>query len=736
MPGTLIFPLAQSTITYLTEAADYPFAKLMSVECSEEYIKIDVIIEPKLTQVRLVRILQEEPIAIIFPPGDTSSPFIFSNRPDFPHGLVHTTWLEGNKKPAFCVWEENWHDVAAGLNGQALIERIRDWLSRMAAGSLHHTEQAPEPLIPATSNTIILPPTLSARELFIDAVCEYGSSLSVFLDDKPTETANATFQFQIFDITVESQVHGSLSNRPNTLHDLDTTLSAMGYPFKVNFTNWLKSEDQISRASEKNALIIISIPMLKEVGGEVEGTEVWAFTSADSIAKIGNDYGITWTDASSEPNTTSLLFGRMAGETPASLLEQWRVVHRLNTLAARKYSNQKQTSDYRLIAIGAGAIGSNVVSTTAKAGIGRWTIIDDDILLPHNTVRQFQDNRGIGHSKANYLCYQINNLLGEIIHTSLHNNVLNRNSSYATVLTAVQESDCVLDFSASPAVVGWLADQRIPRARSYFFNPDGTDLVVLCEDSERAIPLDAIEAQYFYAVATKDNIKDHLRSARIDKIRYANACQDTTRPIATWQTQMLSAIAAGHLLKTISLKDAQCRIFRLTPESGAVEVDDISLSKIDLLCNNDWKLSISRSAIESINELRKQALPNETGGVLLGTIDMTRKVMHVIGALPAPDDSDQSPTHFIRGAKGLMPIIKSISNRSVGKIRYVGEWHSHPNFVQARPSASDEGVYSFLNNNVGPTGYPYMMLICGKDEIWLRAGWAHYDIIEGIISNE
>ena len=52
-------------------------------------------------------------------------------------------------------------------------------------------------------------------------------------------------------------------------------------------------------------------------------------------------------------------------------------------------------------------------------------------------------------------------------------------------------------------------------------------------------------------------------------------------------------------------------------------------------------------------ELRNAKLPNETGGVLVGSLDLERKIAYVIDTVPSPPDSEEWPTVYIRGCRGL-----------------------------------------------------------------------------------
>lgn len=145
------------------------------------------------------------------------------------------------------------------------------------------------------------------------------------------------------------------------------------------------------------------------------------------------------------------------------------------------------------------------------------------------------------------------------------------------------------------------------------------------------------------------------------------------------------------------------------------------------------RVTLSQDVLDTMRRLRTEAGRNETGGVLVGSYDLSRNIMHVVLALPAPPDSKQAPTYFIRGITELKPRIEKLAAGAAGRLHYLGEWHSHPDYVPARPSNDDEGVYAYLRDHLEPVGSPYLMVICGQRDTWLRAGWMERGILEGSI---
>ncbi len=89
---------------------------------------------------------------------------------------------------------------------------------------------------------------------------------------------------------------------------------------------------------------------------------------------------------------------------------------------------------------------------------------------------------------------------------------------------------------------------------------------------------------------------------------------------------------------------------------------------------------------EKLSNMRKQRLPNETGGILLGYLDQKTKSINLVDALPAPVDSTESSSEFLRGTNGLQCVLDECQSRTANIVGYVGEWHSHPPGISTNPS--------------------------------------------------
>ncbi len=94
---------------------------------------------------------------------------------------------------------------------------------------------------------------------------------------------------------------------------------------------------------------------------------------------------------------------------------------------------------------------------------------------------------------------------------------------------------------------------------------------------------------------------------------------------------------------------------------------------------------IARAALDAVLTAGEQALPVETGGILLGF--RAPGVIVITRALVVPDPRSSRHSYLLRGrrAQTLMAAARTDAPAVVG---YVGEWHTHP--ADAPPSRTDQ----------------------------------------------
>lgn len=160
---------------------------------------------------------------------------------------------------------------------------------------------------------------------------------------------------------------------------------------------------------------------------------------------------------------------------------------------------------------------------------------------------------------------------------------------------------------------------------------------------------------------------------------------------------------------------AEVAVFRLNRKTGSVVPVKLKVTRPITFKLGDWNVQIHPSVAKAAFTLRRKHLPAETGGVMLGLVDRESRFVAIVGVLPAPADSIQWPTSFIRGSNGLRAAVDEVSKRTQGNLVYVGEWHSHPRGHDAQPSSLDVAAIGMSSPHMEADGLPTLMLIFGDD---------------------
>jgi len=173
---------------------------------------------------------------------------------------------------------------------------------------------------------------------------------------------------------------------------------------------------------------------------------------------------------------------------------------------------------------------------------------------------------------------------------------------------------------------------------------------------------------------------------------------------------LLSALGARGLVEAMKSDQAVVRVWNVA-ETGAVQLIERRGAPTHHAIIGDWTIAYDDDLLAELGRLRDSRLPRETGGVLLGIADMSRKSIHVVHALPEPEDSRGSPEGFERGVVGLKAAVSSVVESSLHQLSYVGEWHSHPRKSSPLPSAIDLAQIVWLGSELEHEGLPGLMAI-------------------------
>ena len=108
--------------------------------------------------------------------------------------------------------------------------------------------------------------------------------------------------------------------------------------------------------------------------------------------------------------------------------------------------------------VGCGSLGSKIAAMLARAGVGRFMLVDDDLLLPDNFVRHDLDWRDVGTHKADSVAdrIQLANPAASCETRKHRFGGQESSGSIETLIEALAECDLLLDATAEPSVFNYL----------------------------------------------------------------------------------------------------------------------------------------------------------------------------------------------------------------------------------------------------------------------------------------
>jgi len=735
-PDDITIPKASDLVAGLLDGK-IEYCKFVECRATKTTNVVVVDVEVELGQKRVHDIRHIERIAVQFEAADTRIPKVLALRSDFPF-VPHINISITEFPRELCLYATSYDELKRQWTSARFIERIRTWLALSAKGKLHQDDQPLEPLLWGSEGSIVLPSDVMSREpgddvLFVRSVRAEKHDSFLIAEYVPKQTyGEGDLAFVPLKIECPARTHGTIRFRPSNLkqlaefcdggefsllHEIRLAVSEQ----KRILDEWLETKIEFSQPKRERlkdafllaaVMLLVSFPKKRNDESVAESTDQWAFCTVQSVQELGLDVGL-WIKTGSKLGTPLEPDLDKTGENIS--LELYNPTFNLTRGLSAIYNGiSSDNLDMKLVAVGAGALGSNVVLGLARQGYGDWTIVDDDDLNPHNLARHALD-QAIGWNKAKCVAIMANQFCEDGFNNDGVNlNVLRPGDESEKLNGLYKEADAIIDLSASVAVERYLAADVESNARriSVFMNPSGSDLVVLVEDANRETRLDHLEMNYYREISQNPDLENHFIPSE-KRIRYGQSCRDVSFIISNELVLMHSAIACRAIRKTLESTDASISIWRTTDE---LEVNKIRIepSKFQSTKISDWEILIDDSLVKYMQDLRRSKLPNETGGVLLGSIDFDRKKIYLIDTIPSPPDSKEWPTLYIRGAKGLKSDVDAIHKSTDGAIHYMGEWHSHPDGCSTAPSDDDVKVFHWLTTIMAKDGHPALMMIMGK----------------------
>jgi len=678
-------------------------------------------------QESVVPIRRTERLGIRFAGGDTM-PLVYMMRSDFPDTAHQNLTAEGSPR-AICIDDRSWAEARLTWTPAELVHRILTWFRRAAEGALHDARQPVDPLMFGTGYNIIMSRALienaDAHDLI--AIPDDTGALMRVIPLSKLKGSTRALPLTVAAYRVPPMQMVRLSFAPGSLGSLAELLTACGIDLfadlRVRFSGWLN--DAKTNAARINSCLAIIVEMpITTPDRTQQGTDFRAFVTSEKVGNIAVALGIAHkAESKDQGGAAGFVPVFTAGAADEAAILAMAVlpveVHAtFDRALATQLAGRTGSDERRAVIVGGGAIGAHVAPCLAREGRFRWTVIDYDVLLPHNLARHIAFGGNVTERKSELLAGALTNILDDedSAATAITARVGAGGQHNDDVDRALDDADIVVDASASLLAERYLSDHQSKARRiSIFFSPAGDAAVLLAEPKDRSVTLRDLEAQYLGHVIREEALAGHLETP-VRTFAYTGACRAITNLIPESRVMALSGLVAEGLGQAADTDEGVIRIWSLGT-GGDVSSFSYPAEAVRRFDVDGWQVALDAGLRARIAVMREECLPNETGGILLGVVDIPAQRIHLASAVRAPADSTASPTGFTRGTDGVQQTIDRSMADTQGQLRYVGEWHSHPPRVGVMPSITDLSQINWLASIFDMDTLPGLMLIAGEAEL-------------------
>ena len=596
----------------------------------------------------------------------TEEPFSFSDNPKFPFAkFSHVNYKHGDYPPTFCLSRENIGDWYAEHTLKEYVELVAQWLRDAAKGRLMKITENDEFEPQRHHNNL---QHILMRASYMDSILETKEpqcdlySITIFNkipnisygNEQDTELNSNAVGVRLF--AGYNRVDDTWYHQyPEKLNQLYQFIADKKYPLDL--------ERLKASLDEKKKFVYFQLALLRPVRIIGKNTRInylcFRVTASDVLS---NHLDAT--------------------------LEEVTIIDFTDFTAAKYLSDTPESIFIKKICIlGCGALGSKIAFHLYRSGISFLNLVDNDFLLPHNMVRHALSSYKPGSfvlHKASALRKNIEEMFyGMPPCVKSYNE-----EALAHLSKPIEEPyDIIIDATASVQVMYGLDVTPFPDKTRIVrvALSEGGDVGVTYIGIDSKQPFAEYYMEILRASLTKDDVYHWLSSERknsTENIRVGEGCHSNTMRIsddtisahAALMSSAIRHIYEGKQLNRIILSFAH-RVFPGSMYTCTLQVKTYQ----QFPCANDssWTVRIPEDLLAEIRLKAKVAGKNENGGYLFGHIDYKRRVIYPLNHY-MPRDSRGTKSGFRLGTSGLKDYKKEIDRRTIGQMKYIGDWHSHP----------------------------------------------------------
>lgn len=360
-------------------------------------------------------------------------------------------------------------------------------------------------------------------------------------------------------------------------------------------------------------------------------------------------------------------------------------VYDLTTIDQARYlsNTKKSIEEKNILLLGCGAIGSKLAIHLYRSGLYKITICDNDFFQPHNVIRHALFSYNIFQTKVSLMKKALDGMFVDFRKVQVYD---------VDIIEWLPQQDLsqydlIIDATASASVFRLFDDLSsgidIPCIRFSLSDAGNLGLVYLKSNKSTLI------SDYYMYLASQaiedDDLSNWLckeANYNHDLVRIGEGCHSNTMILSDDIISSHTAIASNIVRNMFEhpLENWAYLSFVNIEYIGQVFTEKFKVPQfINIPCSNDekWNIRMPQDIFESILLSAKKSKNRETGGYMMGNIDIKYKTIYVLHHF-IPENSRQQCTKLSLGKKGWRREYDKVVHRTGNVISYIGDWHSHP----------------------------------------------------------
>lgn len=616
---------------------------------------------------------------------------VYPDRTDFPfERFPHINYPVGEMPPSLCLTRENFNDWYSEHTFADLVTTIREWYIDASKGNLIKLKDGDfyEPFRVLISDVFLFKAPI--EDTFIEKFNEAGINIGSYyqkdshlLCDFGSDNEKKAIHVLLYRdarITLKEW----FVKMPETIQELQSFLKEQGFISNIQAYLSEKTSQEIDISKVDQMVIQVAFVRPALVLGKSSKVDSLYFSISLKDILDSNF------DAPIKPVTVydfaTTELARHISKTPDSIKRK------------------------KILLLGCGAIGSKLAYHLFRSGICNLTICDNDVMQSHNVCRH-------ALTYSNFLTPKVDLLKKELLRMFLFNpdhiTVVNENILKWLPTQDLNAYDLIIDATASSSVLYNVETccSKVNTPVIRFALSDGGQVgLVYCKINEDCSLLDYYMHLLTEASKGNDDLSRWLTAEQAynyDRVRIGEGCHSNTMILSDDTISIHTGIASNiirNIFERPVFKNSAYLSFVNDEYIGQVYTEAFDLPKYtSIKFENDasWKLRLPTELLGNIHHIAKVAKSKETGGYLLGYVDVKHRIIYVLNHFE-PKEISSTHMHLKLGVDGWKEYYDVIRKKTSKIIDYIGDWHSHP-VGTLKQSQIDMDTNAYLINEEIPS---------------------------------